>query len=94
MTIPLKNAMLIPQKTTFEVLEKKYVYAIDKDGKVKSREVTVAAELPHIYVIQKGLATTDKVLLEGLRQVKENEKIHTKFKQPAEVISNLELYAE
>ncbi|MBT1706215.1 efflux RND transporter periplasmic adaptor subunit, partial [Chryseosolibacter indicus] len=36
---PVKNALLIPQKATFEVLEKKYVYVIDKDNVVRSREI-------------------------------------------------------
>ena len=94
MTIPLKNAMLIPQKTTYEVLEKKYVYVVDKDGKIKSREITIGAELPHIYVVQKGLQADDKILLEGLRQVRENEKIHYQFVQPEKVMSQLNLYAE
>ena len=94
MTIPLKNAMLIPQKTTFEVLEKKYVYVVDKEGKVRSREITVAAELPHIYVVQRGLKETDKILLEGLRKVQENEKIHYQFQKPAAVMSKLDLYEE
>ncbi|WP_461042881.1 efflux RND transporter periplasmic adaptor subunit [Spirosoma harenae] len=94
MTLPLKNALIIPQKATFEVLEKKYVYVIDKENKVRSREITIGAELPHIFVVKSGLAPTDKILLEGLRQVRENEKIHAKFVQPASVISHLELYAE
>lgn len=94
MTIPLKNAMLIPQKTTFEVLEKKYVYVVDKDNVVKSREVIIGSELPHIFVVKSGLQTTDRILLEGLRQVRENEKIHAKFAKPESVISNLSLYAE
>lgn len=94
MTIPLKNALIIPQKATYEVLEKKYVYIVDKDDVIRSREIKVAAEMPHIFVIQSGLKKTDRILLEGLRQVKENEKIHAKFMQPAGVISNLGLYAE
>ena len=94
MTIPLKNALLIPQKATFEVLEKKYVYVVDKDNVVRSREIKIASELPHIFVVQSGLNKTDRILLEGLRQVKENEKIHAKFVQPASVINNLSLYAE
>lgn len=93
-TDPIKNAMLIPQKATFEVLEKKYVYVIDKDNTVKSREITIAAELPHIFIIKDGLAAGDKILLEGLRQVKENEKIEFRFEKPEEVLSHLELYAE
>ncbi|WP_338870224.1 efflux RND transporter periplasmic adaptor subunit [Spirosoma sp. SC4-14] len=94
MTLPLKNAMIIPQKATFEVLEKKYVYVIDKDSKVRSREITIGAELPHIFVVRSGLNKDDKILLEGLRQVKENQKIEYKVQPPASVISNLGLYAE
>ncbi|WP_420149165.1 efflux RND transporter periplasmic adaptor subunit [Spirosoma sp.] len=94
MTLPLKNAMIIPQKATFEVLEKKYVYVVDKDNKIRSREIDIAAELPHIFVVKGGLNPSDKILLEGLRQVKENEKIAYTFVQPASVISHLDLYAE
>lgn len=94
MTLPLKNALIIPQKATFEVLEKKYVYVVDKDDVIRSREVTIAAEMPHIFVVSGGLKKDEKILLEGLRQVKENEKIHYKFVQPDSVISHLGLYAE
>lgn len=94
MTVPMKNALIIPQKATFEVLDKKYVYVLDKADKLRSREITIAAELPHIYVVQKGLSENDRILLEGLRLVHENEKIHTKTLKPAEVMSQLDLYAE
>lgn len=93
-TIPQKNALLIPQKATFEVLDKKYVYIVDKDNVVKSREITIGAELPHIFVVSSGLKSGDKILLEGLRLVRENEKIHAKFMDPRKVLTNLELHAE
>jgi membrane fusion protein (multidrug efflux system) len=92
--LPYKNALIIPQKATFEVLEKKYVYVLDKNNVIRSREITIGAELPHIFVVSSGLKKDDKILLEGLRQVHENEKIHTKFVQPDSVISHLSLYAE
>ncbi len=94
MPIDLKNAMLIPQKATFEVLDKKYVYVIDQNNAVKSREVVIAAEMPHLFVIKEGLSIHDKILLEGLRLVKENEKINYEVVKPQSVLSNLELYAE
>jgi membrane fusion protein (multidrug efflux system) len=93
-TTPLKQAMMIPQKATFEVLEKKYVYVIDKDGTVRSREVSIAAELPHIFIVESGLKKDDQILLEGIRQVHENEKVHVKFMEPTAVMSKLGLYAE
>lgn len=94
MPIDLKNAMLIPQKATFEVLDKKYVYVIDQNNAVKSREVVIAAEMPHLFVIKEGLSIHDKILLEGLRLVKENQKIDYEVVKPQSVMSNLELYAE
>jgi membrane fusion protein (multidrug efflux system) len=92
--LPFKGALLIPQKATFEVLEKKYVYVLDKNNVIRSREITIAAELPHVFVVKSGLNKDDKILLEGLRQVRENEKIHSKFVKPDSVISHLNLYAE
>lgn len=94
MTIPLKKAVIIPQKATYEVLEKKYVYVVDKNNKIQSREIEIAAELPHIFIVKSGLSTNDKILLEGLRLVKENQQIKYKFEKPEYVISHLELYAE
>lgn len=93
-TVPLKNAMLIPQKATFEVLDKRYVYVIDKNSVIKSRMVTIVNELPHLFVVSEGLEIGDKILLEGLRKVKENQKIKYKFEDPSKVMKNLNLYAE
>jgi membrane fusion protein (multidrug efflux system) len=94
MTIPLKKAIIIPQKATFEVLDKKFVFVIDKDNIVRQREIKIGAELPHLFVVEKGLTVKDKVLLEGLRLVKVGEKVSYDFVPPAEAISNLGLYAE
>ena len=94
MVTQLKHAMLIPQKSTFEVLEKKYVYVVGKDHVVRSREITIGAELPHIFVVTGGLKDDDHILLEGLRQVRENQKIEFHVAKPDSVISHLTLYAE
>ena len=93
-TVPLKNALLIPQKATFEVLDKRYVYVVDKNSVIKSRMINVSHELPHLYAVSSGLEEGDKILLEGLRKVKENQKIKYKFEEPAKVITHLGLYAE
>lgn len=94
MNVPLKNVLLIPQKSTFEVLDKRYVFVIDKDNIVRSRHITIAAEVPHIYAVHGGLEETDIILLEGLRLVREGDKIHVEFVKPDSVLSHLDLYAE
>lgn len=94
MTVQLKNAILIPQKTTFEILEKKYVFVVTKDNLIKSREITIEAEMPHLYAISKGLEENDRILLDGLRLVRENEEISYEYIDPIRVMSELDLYAE
>lgn len=79
MPIDLKNAILIPQKATFDVLDKKYVYVVDDKNVLKAREITIAEEMPHLYVVASGLTVNDKILAEGLGKVKNNEKINYEF---------------
>lgn len=91
----IEHAMLIPQKATFEVLDKKFVYVVDKDNIVRSREVKIAQEIPHMFVISKGLKVGDRILLEGLRKVRENEKIKFTHQDPKKVMRELDdVYAE
>jgi len=91
---PIKNAMIIPQKATFEILDKKYVYVVGKDNKVHSREIKIGAEMEDIYVVTSGISPDEKILLEGLRKVKENDKIAYNFEDPKSVIANLKVPAE
>jgi len=94
MRMPMPHAILIPQKATYEIQDKKYVFVVDKDNKVHSRNITVASEMPDLYVVASGLSPQDKILLEGVQKVKEDELIHFSFLKPREVISNLRLKAE
>jgi len=94
MEVPYKNAKIIPQKATFEVLDKKYVYVVNEKNEVEQREITIAEELPYLYIIEKGLKNTDMILIDGLRKVRNGEKIEIDYKEPSEVLSNLTLSAE
>ncbi|MDT0643458.1 efflux RND transporter periplasmic adaptor subunit [Zunongwangia sp. F363] len=94
MKIPLDDALLIPQKATFEVLDKHYVFVIGEDHVVHQKEVKVGAEMPHLFAVENGLSENDKILLEGIRMVKDNEKINYEFEEPEEVLAGLDMYAE
>lgn len=91
---PLKDALLIPQKCTFEILDKKYVFVVDDEHRVRSRQIEVGAELAHIYEVTGGIDESDKILLEGLRKVRDGDKIIPEFKTPTEALSSLGLHAE
>lgn len=94
MVLPLKGAILIPQKATYEVLEKKYVFVVDKENVVHSREITIADEIPDLYVVKDGLNEHERILLEGIRKVKDNDKIEYAYEDPAQVLHKLKVFVE
>ncbi len=93
-TVPLRRALLIPQKATFEVLDQKYVYVVDSNKQLKSRRIMIEAELPDLYVIRSGISAGDKILLEGLRLVRENDQIEYEYQDPKKVINSLKIQAQ
>lgn len=94
MSQPLENALVIPQKATFEILDKKFVYVIDKGGIVRSRAVSIKAEMPQVYVLEKGVSEDEKILVEGLRKVRDGSRIEQHFEEPSKVLAKLDLHAE
>lgn len=90
----LKNAIIIPQKATLEIMDKKYVYIVNKDNVVKLTPITIAAEIPDLYVIKDGVGEGDKILLEGIRKVQDGNSIAFDFEEPAKVMSQLKLESE
>lgn len=95
MDVPLSDVLFIPQKATYEILDKKYVYVVNDENVLESRMVTISGtELKNLFVITGGLKQSDKILLEGIRKVKENQEIHYELKDPKKVIAHLDLHAE
>jgi len=90
----IEQAVLIPQKATFEILDRRYVYVVGDDGTVASRQIMVSAELPHLYVIGSGLVPSEKILLDGLRKVREGDRIEVTFEAPEEAMAHLDVPAE
>ena len=76
----LKDAIVIPQRATFEILDKRYVYVVGEDNVVHQREIVVQNELDDIFVIKSGLDVNDKIVLEGVRQVRDGEKVEYEFR--------------
>lgn len=72
----LKNAMIIPQKSTFEIQENLYVFVIDADSTVKMRRIIPKLRMENVFVIESGLSLNDNILYEGIQLVKDGDKIN------------------
>lgn len=94
MTVPVKNALIIPQKATYEIQDKMYVFVVDANNVVKSREITISGSMPDLYVVASGITAADKIVLEGVQKVKDDDKIKFEYQKPEEVLAHLKLKAE
>lgn len=91
----LKDAVVIPQRATFEILDKRYVFVISQDGQVKQRPITIQHEQEDIFLISQGLAPDERIVLEGVGQVKDGDKVvEYKYLKPEEALAHLKYHAE
>ncbi len=85
-----ENALLIPQKSTFEIQDKLYVYVLNKKNKVEVRNIEVKYRLPHLYVVSKGLRAGEQILYEGIQNAKNGMSIAPQFLSMQSIIENFE----
>lgn len=149
----MEDAIVIPQRATYEVLAKKYVVVVDDVnenraghgehgrrvghhgeesaadagaqheeiaahatehtsvgheadlkstdepsalhyGKAQQMEIKIVSEQEDIYILKHELRPDQKIVLEGVQQVRDGDEIEYEFRQPEEVFSNLKYHAE
>lgn len=62
-----KNAILIPQKATYEVQDMKFVYVLDKNNTTHATPITVADENDgQSFIVTSGLNPGDRIVVEGV----------------------------
>ena len=77
MPVRAENVILIPQKATYDIQNKKFVYVVGADNVVKSREVEVLVQNDgNNYVVTSGLKAGERIVVEGVTQLKNGTKIN------------------
>ncbi len=63
----MENIILIPQKSTYEIQDRRYVYVVNDSNKVSSRNIKV---LPtndgQNFIVTEGLNTGERIVIEGV----------------------------
>ncbi|TNF43039.1 MAG: efflux RND transporter periplasmic adaptor subunit [Cytophagales bacterium] len=84
----MEDVFLIPQKSTFEIQDFTYVYVVDKENMVKVRSFKPIQRYD-IYYIADGFEPGDRIVFEGIQQVKDGSKVVPESIAAAEVYQNL-----
>jgi membrane fusion protein, multidrug efflux system len=83
------DAVVVPQRATLEILDRKFVYVVDKNDVVHQREIVVQTESDDLFVVKKGVRVGDKIVLEGARFVRDGSKVKYEDHSPKKVVANL-----
>ncbi|MBX9877409.1 MAG: efflux RND transporter periplasmic adaptor subunit [Candidatus Obscuribacterales bacterium] len=90
----INQAVIVPQKSTFEILDKRFIFVVDKAGVIHEREIKVAHEAPNIYIVASGITPDEMYLLERQNKLDKGDKIRYQLIDPQRAIEDLKLYAE
>jgi membrane fusion protein (multidrug efflux system) len=71
----VENAIIIPQKSSFEIQDKNFVFVVDEKNRVKTRVFTTGKRVAQYYIVETGLKPGEKIVYEGLQSIKEGSLI-------------------
>ncbi|MEG1670660.1 MAG: efflux RND transporter periplasmic adaptor subunit [Mucinivorans sp.] len=74
----LFGVILVPQKATYEMQDKKMLFVVDDAGKVQSRTIVVDGRSGQNYVVSSGVEAGEKVVVEGVDFIKDGDIIKIK----------------
>ena len=77
------GALLVPQRCVIELQGQHSVYIVNDKNKVESRQIVVGERVADLWLIEEGLNTGEKVVIEGLQYIRsgmEIKPVHTEFK--------------
>ncbi|MCU0388216.1 MAG: efflux RND transporter periplasmic adaptor subunit [Chitinophagaceae bacterium] len=69
------GALLIPQKSVFEIQDRYFVYVVDKNGKITQRAIVPKVRLEQYYVVASGLQEGELIVYEGTQNLRNGNSI-------------------
>jgi len=85
----INSAIIIPQKATYELQGKYFVYLVGPDNKVHNSEIEVlTGNLKDSYVVTSGLNAGDKIVFEGIASLRNEMEIKPKLVEVGSLSEN------
>lgn len=81
----MESAVVVPQKATYEVQDKKFVYVLQPDNTIKNTEIQIFnVDNGSDYVVMSGLKAEDKIVIENVSTLKDGQAIEPITKEQSE----------
>lgn len=74
--VTINNALVIPQKATFELQGKTFAYVVQSNNKVKQTSITVTPLTDgQSFIVNSGLKENDKIVVNNIQNLKDGDQI-------------------
>ncbi|MCY1634128.1 efflux RND transporter periplasmic adaptor subunit [Marinifilum sp. D737] len=71
----MNDIVLLPQKATYELQGKKFVYLVGKENKVESKEVIIASTVDNHFIVKGGVNPGQQYVVDGLIKLRDGMQI-------------------
>jgi len=75
LTTEVDNAIIIPQKATFEIQDKTFVFVVNKDNTIQMRAFKPGRRVAQYYIVEAGLKPGENIVYEGVQSIRQGAKI-------------------
>jgi membrane fusion protein, multidrug efflux system len=83
------SAVIIPQKATYELQGKRFVFMVGPDNKVHNTEIeALVGNLKDTFVVTDGLNVGDKIVMEGIISLRNDTEIKPKMVESGDLSEN------
>src|SRR5690606_27499217 len=79
LTNTVENVILIPQKSVFEIQDKNFVYILNPDNSITTRNFVPQARYSNYYLVKSGLNAGEKIVSEGVQNLRDGATIKPKM---------------
>ncbi len=80
-----QGALLIPQRAVKELLENTFVMVVTEDNKAESRKVKMGNKVGTMWIVEEGLMSNDRVVVEGIDKVKQGTALQVTMIAPEDL---------
>jgi membrane fusion protein, multidrug efflux system len=71
LTEEVDNALILPQKSVFEIQDKNYVFVVNQNNEVVMKSFSPSSRFSHFYIVKDGLKPGERVVYEGIQSIKD-----------------------
>lgn len=79
LTAAVPKALMIPQRSVFEIQDKNYVFVVNDDNTVRMKSFVPDTRVEDFILVKEGLSDKDMIVYEGVQNIREGNRVVPRY---------------